>query len=461
MDVSKYEEIFEEIFFNLAQESNIISDGIYLKPNIPTKKLTGAIGKYAQDIAPEEIIVLVDDTVFGGAKEGMILTSYEILGNEKFEDAFCVSYDEVDDIGFPKKRKLYINGLKRMTFTLPDHNALVNLAKNLEISIKKSKLAFSKPTQNQPDQVSVTADVSTSDTPNDNASVDTKIVHKTEPINKIEQKVNINYSDDDIRSDKQQINSAIQAPKTEEDAPQLSDVDEQVVLNLKVWKNDSIFPAIKKCYRIEQVSSVLPVSPNQYKEAGEALVKSCHKAIVKYRTILVDKAEFQEMANNTATLEALCHFASTAIAKMKSERVPEEFIQAILERNFYDVFLMKPTDRNSEMWASIMRVVTGYLEVWYKTKDCVNFEVFIIRLIGSNIAGNFDIDLNKVLSIIYPDGKNAIEDMLYVTTEYDESLQKYHRFVEREADSLVETVFRILNGSDAPKSRSTYWDINC
>ena len=47
---------------------------IYFAPRIPVKKLSAARGNYAADIKEETVIALIDCTVFGGAKEGIVLT---------------------------------------------------------------------------------------------------------------------------------------------------------------------------------------------------------------------------------------------------------------------------------------------------------------------------------------------------------------------------------------------------
>ncbi|QRF63294.1 J domain-containing protein [Variovorax paradoxus] len=47
----------------------------YFAPAIPAKKLAAARGNYAMDIKEEDVLVMMDATVFGGAKEGLILTN--------------------------------------------------------------------------------------------------------------------------------------------------------------------------------------------------------------------------------------------------------------------------------------------------------------------------------------------------------------------------------------------------
>lgn len=47
---------------------------VYFAPRIPARKLSAARGNYAADIKDEDVVALFDTTVFGGAKEGIVLT---------------------------------------------------------------------------------------------------------------------------------------------------------------------------------------------------------------------------------------------------------------------------------------------------------------------------------------------------------------------------------------------------
>lgn len=58
---------------------------VYTYPNIPHKKLINAIQGYGEDwVKPSDILVLVDDTVFGSAKDGFFLTKTHFFGNKIF-----------------------------------------------------------------------------------------------------------------------------------------------------------------------------------------------------------------------------------------------------------------------------------------------------------------------------------------------------------------------------------------
>ncbi|WP_203640341.1 hypothetical protein [Levilactobacillus andaensis] len=62
-----------EIFLK-EQLSNYFTDGLYLAPHIPSKKLVNAHKNIANDVDSTYILGLVDTTIFGSGKEGMVFT---------------------------------------------------------------------------------------------------------------------------------------------------------------------------------------------------------------------------------------------------------------------------------------------------------------------------------------------------------------------------------------------------
>lgn len=67
--VSQYEKIINEHSVSINADSKI-----YTAPNIPKKKASSAIKSYARNVDIEDILLLYDDTVFGSANDGIILT---------------------------------------------------------------------------------------------------------------------------------------------------------------------------------------------------------------------------------------------------------------------------------------------------------------------------------------------------------------------------------------------------
>lgn len=95
------------------------SNKIFFQPNIPRKKLRAALESYGDGLARGDVRILIDDTVFGGAREGAIFTDAEV----RFKEMFLESRDYV--LGAIKSFRadglaLYLNGEKSAKFHIPE-----------------------------------------------------------------------------------------------------------------------------------------------------------------------------------------------------------------------------------------------------------------------------------------------------------------------------------------------------
>jgi len=68
---------------------------------IPPKKLNNAIKTYATEVAPEDVLLLFDNTVFGSAKDGLILTAEGIYWRTDI-DPERLRYEEIRKVGVLK-----------------------------------------------------------------------------------------------------------------------------------------------------------------------------------------------------------------------------------------------------------------------------------------------------------------------------------------------------------------------
>lgn len=71
---------------------------IYLQPDIPHAKIEAAIGSYARGVAPRDVAVLVDDTLFGGAKLGALITNDAIYANDSSGPGRRIRFDDIIEI---------------------------------------------------------------------------------------------------------------------------------------------------------------------------------------------------------------------------------------------------------------------------------------------------------------------------------------------------------------------------
>ena len=85
---------WNEIFLRL----HIDTSKVFGKGNIPEKKIANVLGSYAKDIKKEDIILLVDDTVFGGAKDGLILAAQGLFSHRPFEEPYFIEITKIDRI---------------------------------------------------------------------------------------------------------------------------------------------------------------------------------------------------------------------------------------------------------------------------------------------------------------------------------------------------------------------------
>ncbi|WP_313173682.1 J domain-containing protein [Stenotrophomonas sp.] len=67
--------------------SNEPFERVFVAPHIPRKKLQGALDSYGERLRAQDVVVLIDDTVFGGAREGVLITETQIRCKTKFEQA--------------------------------------------------------------------------------------------------------------------------------------------------------------------------------------------------------------------------------------------------------------------------------------------------------------------------------------------------------------------------------------
>lgn len=109
---------------------NIVSDWasrindkyIYFAPNLPTRKLTNALKAYANVAADEEILVLIDNTVFGSAKDGALLTTRKIYAHDIGESSHDMDISRMQTLLFVEglTSKLYINDIKFLEINMPE-----------------------------------------------------------------------------------------------------------------------------------------------------------------------------------------------------------------------------------------------------------------------------------------------------------------------------------------------------
>lgn len=107
------------------------SDNIYFAPVIPNKKLQGAMSYLPHGVSPNDVLMLIDDTVFGSAKAGMCLTAKGLFYKASFEDEQAYLFEHIQqveaDIGILTS-SILINGQDELSFSQLDKGTIRALA---------------------------------------------------------------------------------------------------------------------------------------------------------------------------------------------------------------------------------------------------------------------------------------------------------------------------------------------
>lgn len=65
----------------IKENVKILGDKVFIAPDIPEKKINGAISGMAQGLNPDYVLAIVDTTIFGSAKEGCLFTGEYLYTN--------------------------------------------------------------------------------------------------------------------------------------------------------------------------------------------------------------------------------------------------------------------------------------------------------------------------------------------------------------------------------------------
>lgn len=72
-----------------------VGENVFCAPEIPEKKLNNAISSIAQGLNPEYVIAIVDTTLFGSAKEGIVFSGDRVYIRNTFEKAQVYKFEEI------------------------------------------------------------------------------------------------------------------------------------------------------------------------------------------------------------------------------------------------------------------------------------------------------------------------------------------------------------------------------
>lgn len=94
-------------------------DRIYLASDIPLKKLSGALASYGEDLDASDVVVLIDDSIFGGGGDGVLVTEDALFLKSLGSDGRMFQLKTMQALE-TSKNALYVNGRKLTQLNMPD-----------------------------------------------------------------------------------------------------------------------------------------------------------------------------------------------------------------------------------------------------------------------------------------------------------------------------------------------------
>jgi hypothetical protein len=143
----------EEIVRDIVRRygPTIIDQYIFFQPNIPSDRLRSALGAYAKDLKPETVLVLIDNTMRGNAKDGGMLTTTHLIAHNMMEKPASIALNSMLSVGLQEglTSKLLINGIPFLYINFPSKAAmrLFTQMLNVILSALASGKSMTKPSE--------------------------------------------------------------------------------------------------------------------------------------------------------------------------------------------------------------------------------------------------------------------------------------------------------------------------
>ena len=78
--------------------------GLFVDPDIPTKKVQNALKDYAKKVHRRDVVALYDATLLGSGKDGaLFLADRIVFQNNDLQPAYDVKYEDLVEIELKKK----------------------------------------------------------------------------------------------------------------------------------------------------------------------------------------------------------------------------------------------------------------------------------------------------------------------------------------------------------------------
>jgi len=353
---------------------------VYVKPNIPMKKLNGALGSYAKSVAPEDVLVLIDDTVFGGAKEGLVLTGEAMYCKELASTPRIVRFSDNPEVMRGKNSTIMVNGSSFFKATAVAHTAILTFSSRVMSCLAE------------------TSEVRLND--RENEASDTN-----------------NIKDNNVQVPEQHTTKDADKPF------------------LNFLTSDTLFDGFSKMSKINLVGSVADI----LKSGPSANVDIVEKQFFKY--IYENMKSFREIAesrnlhalnNDIASLELLSFLMGKFIADMLANKIKPDYIDFLSNRCLASIF-----PHNNKSYSTIIEGALAYCQ---SEKP---FMLLLVRLGCSNLEKQFKAEYNyrDYAYSIFPNEQGFGEFLEKIETQLgNQPLSIFAQSVESQSTIMIKKV---------------------
>lgn len=79
----------------IKEKVSLLGDKVYIAPDIPEKKLNNAILSIAEGVNPQYVLAIIDTTLFGSAKEGILFLGDRLFVRNTFEKTTVFNFSDI------------------------------------------------------------------------------------------------------------------------------------------------------------------------------------------------------------------------------------------------------------------------------------------------------------------------------------------------------------------------------
>lgn len=355
---------------------------IHRKPHIPRDKAYNAIASYCPAISYDDIQILIDETVFGNAKVGVIVTDNQICGKDNFCDPFHYSLPKVSSL-FVKKglmnSTLYINEQQVIKLTQASGAKLVYLFERIEKYLLKSK---NDPTRKHS---ATPVALSTSEVPQSSAQPSTVLAFNpstTQP--QAQTSLPVSAESIPVPEPEREKVEAVASKPSEENA---SVEEPKSTSRFRRWPKDNLINSIQTDKHVSAVFNFIGEVLSDNKSTKSAALRRevqgfLASSVLRLRKEYIDRNHVIGLMNDVATMELMIYSIAYLRLELTDRGVDPRMITYTMSEGVKGFLSLDNSTNSRNILANLLHLA----EAMGESIDQINF-IFYMRVLMSNMKG--------------------------------------------------------------------------